>query len=252
MALLPLFWQLAVNDLGDLQSWLAPDLKPLENPGVTLLVLGGNAASNSISHQEFEQVQENLQEMDGREVPFDVTHVLTHDDMILAKVTLPEEVPSASATPYLTLWASKRVRPVFAQELLSCPEMCTVSEVAPALRLLGVIRLLTQSGDPTFFEGELLKVETHPRPSRQTEPKGHATFLDEELAAAWTASLAASIRERPPGPDVCKLKAKVQAVGMPGHVYLRWGAAAADLTASDIGAILEERLQELMGCPARR
>jgi hypothetical protein len=91
-----------------------------------------------------------------------------------------------------------------------------------------------------------MKTETHRRVSRQAEPRGHATFLDEKHANVWTEALVSSLQRQPAEPIEWKLKAKTQAQGIPGHIYLRWGAAAGGITASEIGQVIESRLEELM------
>merc|ERR1712129_107385 len=207
---------------------------------------GGNAARSELSPRELQHVQEVLQEMQGREVEFEVTAVVQHEDMIVAEVVLPDDIPCAHDLPHLVLWRSSSVQPTFAFDLLATPPDNAKQLLQQPLCLQGVIALQTQSGAPTEMVGRHLKVEIHPRPSRQTEPKGHATFLDETEAASWKAALAGSVKQAGVGPAAWKLKANVQAEGRPGHLYLRWSAAAAETTAAEIIAVLEERLMELM------
>lgn len=246
MAGAPLRWKLNVRDVGELSEWMEGMAQPAE-PSVTLLDLDGKAPRNILTAQEIKQAQAVLQSMDGSEVKFEVKSVMKHENMIVAEVDVPEDVPCGTDMPHLILWHSPKVKPTFAYELLRDPESCIDSMCYdPPLNLLGIVGLETQSGDPAFHEGKFLKVETLPRANRQAEPKGHATFLQEEQADAWKAKLAASVKNDAPGPEILKLKANVQQAGKPGHLYLRWGASAGDMTARELGEILEERLQELM------
>ena len=147
----------------------------------------------------------------------------------------------------MILWRSKFASPDLAYELLHDPSRCIDSMIYyPPLCLQGTVTREKSLGDSLIWEGAFLKMETIPRLTRQAEPKGHATFLDVEHAMTWKERLAVSIKEWPAGPGDLKLKANVQAAGKPGHIYLRWGAMAGDMTASEIGEILETRLQELM------
>jgi len=242
-----IFWKLAVKDVGELSEWVESSFDQSTETHVTLLLLGGSVASNDFSPADTKQAQEALQGMSGCEVTFGVTAVLQHGDMIVAEVDLPEELPCGMPSPHLILWRSKRVSPDFAYELLRDPEICVDSMgYDPPILLRGIVSLESQSDDPGLFEGKFLKVETLPRANPQAEPKGHATFLQEEHADAWKAKLASSVKEDPAGPEGCKLKANVQAAGRPGHIYLRWGAVFGDMTAKEIAEILEKRLQELM------
>lgn len=260
MSRVPLFWKLAVDDASELRNWSAMGLRQVDRLHITLLYLGGKtteqaAPLNSLAVDDMLLMEEALRNMDGRELTFHVTAILKHPDMIIARVALPDQVPCASSLPHLTLCRSPSVAPVFAQELLKFPERCDVSDVSPPLLMRGIIGLEIGSGErvgvfesnkTTTYEGPLLKVMTNPRPSRQTEPSGHATFHCEVDAQAWAAQLAASVKERPLGTEACKIKARLQAPGKPGHLYLKWGAVAGDMTADEIGASLEARLQELM------
>jgi len=251
MAMLPLFWKLAVKDIGELNSWLEHgrfhDMdQPAPEAHVTLLHLGGSAASNDLSPSEVKEAEDALQRIKGTEVTIDVTSILKHGDLIIAEVDLPEDVPCALSLPHLMLWQSKKVRAGLAARLLRDPDQCVDSMCFdPPLSLCGIVSIESMD-DPHFYTGKLLKVETLPLPNKQAEPKGHATFVNEEDADAWKAILARSIKEELAGPEGCKLKANVQGAGRPGHIYIRWGAAFSDMTATEIGEILEERLQELM------
>jgi len=241
-------WKLLVKDVGELGEWVESPMVQVSEPSVTILVLGGKAADNILSVAQSKEAQEALQQMDGNEVAFDVTAVVKDDDMIVASVDVPEDVPCGVDAPYMILWHSKRVKAEYAEKLLLADPDSVVDYMSydPPVHLRGTVSLAPPSDDGPISEGALLKVETLPLPNKQAEPKGHATFVQEELADAWKAKLAASVKEDPPGPEGCKLKANVQAVGKPGHIYLRWGAAARDMTAKEIGDILEERLKELM------
>mmetsp|Transcript_6942 Transcript_6942/g.14991 ORF Transcript_6942/g.14991 Transcript_6942/m.14991 type:complete len:262 (-) Transcript_6942:97-882(-) len=260
MAQVPLFWKLAVEDVGELRSWARPGLMPIERPHVTLLYLGAKASAevariNDLSSQELQLMEETLLQIDGSEVMFEVTEVLEHPGMIVAVVALPSHVPCAARFPYMTLCRSDLVVPAFARSLLEDRGSCQVSALSPPRRLRGIISLemgtnsrATAPKDPTIFAGTLLRVETHPRASHQTEPTGNATLYvgSEEKSRAIAAELAASARERPMGPETYKLKVRPQAPGKPGHLYLKWGAVAGSLQAAEIASILEVRLQELL------
>lgn len=249
MSSLPLFWKLLVEDIGDLQSWLEADPAKVEKPHITLLVLGGTAARNTFLAEEFEHAKRRLQCLDGSEVDVQAVTVFRHDDIIVVQVQLAADVPCASGVPHFILWHSEQVsrkrRTSLAIDMIEGREDCIMSTLCPPLSLRGVVCLESQSGESTTFIGKLLGVETHPRPSRQTEPQGHAWFVDADLAQAWTASLAASLRQEAAGPPDLRLKANVQSPGKPGHIYLKWGAAVADTTASELGRIIEERLRQL-------
>lgn len=259
----PLFWKIAVEDAVDLHSWVVPGMVSIDALHVTLLYLGGKTAAeaaraNDLSAEASQQIYEALEAMSDCEVPITVTRVLKHHEMVVAQVTLPDDVPCASPVPHLTLCRSPAVRPVFAKDLLRDPQSCTVIELSPPLRLRGHVRLETACahsggpqrdlGGPTVFEAKFLKVETKGRSSRQEEPRGFATFINlrEGDAKKWAAKLAASVKERPAGPPLCKLKVRMQQDGQPGHLYLKWGASAGGMDAREISAILEQRLQELM------
>jgi len=218
--------------MGELSNWMEPVGWSAEGDKMSLL--GG-----------VKEAQEALQRMDGTEVNFDVTAILKHEELIVAEVCLPEDVPCASAYPHLILWRSSKASAGLAYDLLRDPDRCTDSMCFdPPLCLRGVI-CGEKKEDPANFAGKILKVETQPLLTKQAEPKGHATFLREEDADEWKAELAASVKEDPAGPEGCKLKANVQGAGRPGHIYLRWGAAFASMTAKEIVNILETRLQEL-------
>lgn len=250
MAGVPLFWKLAVEDVSALQGVVGADVGIIENPHVTLIVLGGNAARDKFSPFEFEKAQDSMQKMDGKEVEFTAVALLKTKDMIVVEVVLPDVVPCASGSPHLVVWHSDQVsraaRTVRALEMLDGVQDCTISSISPPASLRGRLQLERQSGDPMIFHGELLTVETYPRPTRQSEPRGHATFVSEDVAEKWAAPLADSLRKSAAGPSDLKLKANLQAPERPGHIYLRWGAAEAQTTAEDLGTIIEARLQQLM------
>lgn len=255
----PLFWKLAVQDGGELRSWAKPDLKPIEDLHVTLLYIGGRsdavaAATNGMSLNDFQLTQDALQSVAGKEVDFTVTSVYTHEEIVFAEVALPADLPCTEAKPHITLCLVPDIRPVFAKQVIRAPDSCIISEVSPPLCLRGVVSL--QSGkneraadpeDATFFAGALLKVETNPRPSRQTEPSGIATLVCAGDVLALAARLADSVRSQPVEPVSCRLKARVQVPGKPGHIYLKWAAVAGNMDAAEFGTILEARLRELMG-----
>lgn len=255
----PLFWKLAVQDVGELRNWAKPELKPIEDLHVTLLYTGGKgdaeaAAINSLSLEDLQLTRDALQRIAGKEVEFTVTSVFTHEDIVLAEVALPADLPCTDAKPHITLCISPDVKPVFAKQVIRDPDSCIVSEVIPPLCLRGVVCLQSGineravgPGDATFFEGTLLKVETNPRPSRQTEPSGTATLICAGDVPALAARLADSVKSRPVEPVSCRLKARVQAPGKPGHIYLKWAAVAGNMDATELGTILEARLRELMG-----
>jgi len=251
METLPLFWKLAVKDIGELSSWLEHgrfhDMdQPAPEPHVVLCHLGSEAKSNNLSPSDVKEAPDALQLIDGTEVTFDVTAILKHGDLIIAEVDLPEDVPRAVSMPYLMLWKNKKVPAGLAYRLLREPDQCMDSMCFdPPLSFTGIV-CIESMDDPHFYTGEHLKVETVPLPNKQAEPKGHATFVSEETADEWKAVLAKSIKEDLAGPEGCKLKANVQGAGRPGHLYIRWGAAFSDMTAKEIGEILEERLRELM------
>lgn len=262
MSRIPLFWKVAVQHNGELDQWRAPGLVPPSDFHVTLLYIGGKAddeaaEANGLSSEHFRMTLEALHRFDNSEVEFSLTAIMKHPEMIIARVQLPEDLPCACA-PHLTLCRSPGVAPKFAKELMNCPSMCDVQELAPGLTFRGVVSLEVSSSaerprtgdvvDPTTFEGQLLSVQTNARAGRQTEPSGCASFLTgtEDEIQKWAAALVASNKERPAGPASCKLKLRVQAPGKPGHLYVKWGATAATLEAKEIGTILEERLQELL------
>mmetsp|Transcript_14681 Transcript_14681/g.41978 ORF Transcript_14681/g.41978 Transcript_14681/m.41978 type:complete len:261 (+) Transcript_14681:64-846(+) len=254
----PLFWKLAVPDVGELRSWAKPELKPIEDLHVTLLYVGGKsdaeaAAMNGLSVEDFRLTRDAVQGVAGKEVNFTVTSVFTHEDIVVAEVALPADLPCTEATPHLTLCLRPGIKPVFAKQVIRDPGSCSVSEVIPPLCLRGVVCLQSGineravgPGDATFFEGTFLKVETNPRPSRQTEPSGIATLICAGDVLALAARLADSVKNRPVDPVSCKLKARVQAPGKPGHIYLKWAAVAGNMDATELGTILEARLRELM------
>lgn len=260
MARVPLYWKVAIQDADELRIWTAPGLVPIDELHVTLLYLGGKTAAeaaeaNDLSPEDCQQMFDALQLLNGSEVTLHVTEVLKHTDMIVAKVELPNNVACASTLPHLTLCRSPAVAPKLAQSLVGCPQSCEICKLPMPLTLRGIVCLETglaarpvvnDIADPSSFVGRFLRVETNPRPTRQTEPTGHATFLHgtEEEIQAWAAQLAASVKTQSAGPASLKLKARVQAPGKPGHLYLKWGATASDLAAKEIGAVLEARFQE--------
>eukprot|EP00927_Polykrikos_kofoidii_P051110 TRINITY_DN44917_c0_g1_i1.p1 TRINITY_DN44917_c0_g1~~TRINITY_DN44917_c0_g1_i1.p1 ORF type:complete len:254 (+),score=36.89 TRINITY_DN44917_c0_g1_i1:80-841(+) len=252
MADIPLYWKLDVKGVEQLGHFVPPGEQLNQDPYVLLMLFGGNdpARRHEGVHESpgirLSGIQEDLEAQQGKEEIFEVTVVLVHEDMIVAEVVLAPQFPCAVSFPHLVLWRSLDVQPIFAYELLSCPGLATRTDLDVPVRLTGTIALRSQSGGPTRFSGDILAVETHPRAARQAEPKGHATFLSEELADKWKQPLAASIRSNRAGPEAWKLKANVQGAGRPGHVYLRWGAAAAEITAEEISEVLEARLRELM------
>jgi len=259
--MVPLFWKIALSDVGELRDWGSPGHVAVEDLHVTLLYLGGKSATeaaayNDMSAEDCHMTVEALQRWKGVQVDLLVTAVVKHPEMLVAQVELPNDIPCASA-PYLTLCRSPGVAPKLAKEIVQERQASQVSTLSPPMKLKGVICLecgpderpiKAEVADPSRFVGKVLRVETHPRVSRQTEPTGHATFLEGSEGEIETSAcrLATSIRERPTGPPSLKFKAKVQAAGKPGHIYLKWGATASDLTAETICEILEARLQELM------
>mmetsp|Transcript_60379 Transcript_60379/g.95906 ORF Transcript_60379/g.95906 Transcript_60379/m.95906 type:complete len:262 (-) Transcript_60379:187-972(-) len=261
MSTVPLFWKIALSDVGELREWGSPGLVAVPDLHVTLLYLGGKtgveaAACNDMSAEDCQSSLEALQRMEGNEIDLFVTAVVKHPEMTVAKVELPNDIPCASF-PHLTLYRSPAVAPKLAKEIVRGSQANQVCKISPPMKLRGVILLESGShnrpikaeiADPTKYVGKLLRVETNARASRQTEPSGHATFLagSEAEVGNFANLLAASIKERPAGPDSLKFKAKVQAPSKPGHIYLKWGATANNLTAESICEILEARLQELM------
>jgi len=244
-------WKLVVKDVGELSKWMEPvgwgaNSGEETEPHVTLLALGGDAKSND-PEVDIKEAHKALQQMVGTEVTFEVTAVAKHEDLIVAEVELPEDVPCALALPYLMLFrSSQKASPGLACQILRNPDRCADSMVFdPPISLCGIISG-EEKEDPMNFEGKFLKVENQPLLNKQAEPKGCATFLREEDADAWKAPLAASVKQDPAGPEGCKLKANVQGAGRPGHIYLRWGAAFSTMTAKEIVDILETRLQEIM------
>lgn len=261
MSMVPLFWKIALSDVGELRDWVSPGLVAVDDLHVTLLYFGGRTATeaavnNAMSAEDCQLTSETLQGLNGVEVELFVTAVLKHPEMIVAQVELPSNIPCAGS-PHLTLCRSPGVAPKLAKEIIENPYTSKVSKLSKPMKLQGVIRLECGSsdrpakaevGDPTTFVGKFLRVETNARASRQTEPTGHATFLkgSEGEIQTFACRLATSIKERPAGPASLKFKGKVQAPGKPGHIYLKWGATAKDLAAESICEILEARLQEFM------
>lgn len=262
MSTVPLFWNISLPDVAELRDWVSPGLVAVKDLRVTLLYLGGKSAieaapHNDMSAEDCQLTFEALQRLEGTEVDLLVTAVVKHPEMIVAQVQLPKDIPCASGPHHLTLCRSPGAAPKLAKEIVRGPEAGQVSNLSPPVSLRGVICLecgssdrptLAEVADPTSFVGKFLRVETNVRASRQTEPTGIATFLEgsEEEIQAHSCRLANSIKERPAGPATLKLKAKVQAPGKPGHIYLKWGATAKDLAAESICEIVEARLQELM------
>lgn len=239
-------WNLVVKDVGELRGHMEPvgwnQSGASIEPHVALLGLGGKPKDSDLERE----AQKTLQDLDGDEVTFDVTAVLKHEDLIVAEVDLPEDVPCTLTLAHMVLWHSQRVSPGLAYELLRDPARCADSLCFdPPITLKGIITG-EKKDDPSCFEGKFMKIETQPLATKQAEPKGTATFLREEEADEWKTKLASSIKDNPAGPEGCKLKANVQGAGRPGHIYLRWGAAFSTMTAKEITKILEDRLQELM------
>lgn len=243
-----LFWKLAVKDVGELQHWLDPGQDLIADPHVTVLVTGGHTDSKDLSPNEVRQAEEVLLQMLDSEMAFDVTAVIKHRDMIVAEVATPDDMPCAKAMLHMVLWHSKLIAPTDFVRCLRCdPDAaCCLDSMCfdPPLSLQGTVTSESPE-DPAFFAGTMVKVVTQPRPTAQAEPKGHATWLDEEMAEKWKARLAASAKEQPVGPEESKLKVTVQGVGKPGHVYLRWSAKH-EMTAKDLVQIIETRLRELV------
>lgn len=244
-------WKLVVKDVGELSNWMEPIGWSQEgaktDPQVALLISDGKESDKPLSPADAKDAQEALQQLDGKEVTFNVTALVKHVDLIVAEVDLPEDVPYAVTLPHLKLWRSEKNLPSLVNDLLrGDPSSCADSLCFdPAIALRGIITG-EKKEDPMNFVGKFLKVENQPLLNKQAEPKGCATFLQEEQAEQWKASLAKSIKEDPAGPEGCKLKANVQGEGRPGHIYLRWGAAFANMTAKEIVKILEGRLAELI------
>lgn len=228
---------------------------------VTVLYIGGKsieqvAARENMAVETCQMLIDNLKQLEGQEVEFLVNAVVKHPEVIVAQVELPAEIPCLD-TPHLTLCRSSAVAPKFAKEVAKGQHSGEIFNFERPLVLRGTICLESgprerplkpEVASPTSYTGELLSVQTSERASRQTEPSGHVTLLQgsEEEILVLAADLAASIKERPAGPASLKLKARVQAPGRPGHIYLKWGATAGDLSAQDIGEILAERLKEIM------
>lgn len=261
MLAVPLFWKIVLPDVGELRDWVSPGLAAVEDLHVTLLYLGGMsaieaAAHNGMSAEECQLSVEALQRLEGTQVDVLVTAVVRHPEVIVAQVKLPNDVPCAPC-PHLTLCRSPGVAPKFAKEVVQDFQASHTFELSPPKNLQGTICLECGSynhpvkndiSDPTMFVGRFLRVETNVRSSRQTEPTGHATFLkgSNEDNQTLANRLATSIKERSAGPASLKFKARVQAPGKPGHLYLKWGATASGLSAENICDILEARLQECM------
>lgn len=144
-------------------------------------------------------------------------------------------------------WPKQADRWQFFKESPPGTHVVEIDFIAAGLLKRAVAPVAAEPGEATTCSGELLMVTTNARPSRQTEPTGIVTllFCDEEQSKVWATKLAASIKQRPAGPELAKLKARVQAEGRPGHIYLKWGAVAGDLDADALVEILEGRLKQL-------
>jgi len=175
MEQVPLFWKLAISDIGELADLKQAGLEPVTPSHVTLLYIGGKvsnaklASLNATSEEVCLKVQQALEQLQGQEFEFVVPRVLQHDEMIVAEVSLPAEVPCAKARPHLTLCRSPTVAPVFAQSLMDDPSTCTVVAV-PSVRLRGVIELemglarpgqLRPKREADLAEGTWAKVKKH-------------------------------------------------------------------------------------------
>ena len=111
---------------------------------------------------------------------------------------------------------------------------------------LASARAAAGPSDADAFHGAHFSLQVNPRPSRQTEPSGSLTFTfasDAECRQV-AALLAESIKAHRAGPEDLRLKARIQAPGKPGHVYLKWGATSS-IGADGLADIISKRLEEL-------